>query len=86
MCFSPKMKVPKQDTAAVRAVEPAPLTETPSGVVFGGSDEDNSTSSEVATGSSKDAAKVTLDSKKTTESKKTNSGVKKSISSKAFGK
>lgn len=83
MCFSPKMKVPKVDTSAVAAVDPAPLTETPKGVLFGG-DDDTTTSSEV--GSNTDKAKVDLKVDKKTDSKKTNGGVKKSISTKAFGK
>lgn len=47
MCFSPKIKTPKVDTNQVRAVDPAPLTEEPKGILFGG-DEDSSTSSEVS--------------------------------------
>lgn len=46
MCFAPKIKAPKVDTS-VRAVDPAPLTEEPKGILFGG-DEDSSTSSEVS--------------------------------------
>lgn len=46
MCFSPKVKVPKQDTS-VKAVDPAPLTQdNVNGVEFGGQD-DEKTSSEV---------------------------------------
>lgn len=46
MCFSPKMKVPKADTTVVP--EPAPLTEEPKGIQFGGDDDSNTTSSEVS--------------------------------------
>lgn len=45
MCFSPKMKVPKADTTVVP--EPAPLTEEPKGIQFGG-DSDSDKSSEVS--------------------------------------
>ncbi|WP_346781057.1 DUF5476 family protein [Yersinia pestis] len=53
MCFSPKIKVPQVDTNQVRAIDPAPLTEKPKGVLFGGDDTDapkDGTSSEVSTG------------------------------------
>lgn len=46
MCFSPKVKIPKQDTTQ-RAVDPAPLTaENTQGVEFGGQvpEDDKSTS------------------------------------------
>lgn len=46
MCFSPKMKVPKVDNTVVP--EPAPLTEEPKGIQFGGDEDSNSTSSEVS--------------------------------------
>lgn len=45
MCFSPKIKTPKVDTTKIP--EPAPLTEQPEGVQFGGEDESN-TGSEVS--------------------------------------
>ena len=38
MCFSPKVSMPKTDTRPL-AVDPAPLTEAPSSVAFGGQDE-----------------------------------------------
>lgn len=61
MCFSPKIKTPKVDTNQVRAVDPAPLTEEPKGILFGGDDDtDNGTSSEVPTGGKK-SLKVKLD-------------------------
>lgn len=42
MCFSSKIKTPSVDTKQIRAVDPAPLTEEPKGVLFGGdSDDDN---------------------------------------------
>lgn len=48
MCFSPKVKIPKQDTSTIKAVDPAPLTqENTQGVEFGGqSPDDEKTSSE----------------------------------------
>lgn len=62
MCFSPKIKTPKVNTNQVRAVDPAPLTEEPKGILFGGDDDntDNGTSSEVPTGGKK-SLKVKLD-------------------------
>lgn len=61
MCFSPKIKTPKVDTNQVRAVDPAPLTEEPKGILFGGDDDiDSGTSSEVPTGGKK-SLKVKLD-------------------------
>lgn len=90
MCFSPKIKTPKVDTQAMKAVDPAPLTEEPKGVLFGGEDDTDATntSSEVQSGSSRKEAKIKLDDSgsKPKESKKTNGGVRKSISNKAFGK
>ena len=88
MCFSPKIKTPKVDTQAMKAVDPAPLTEEPKGVLFGGEDDTDATntSSEVPSGSSIKASKVELDDTASKESKKTNGGVRKSISNKAFGK
>lgn len=75
MCFSPKMKTPKIDTGAMKAVEPAPLTEEPKGVLFGG-DEEVSTTESDGSGSSRKNARV---------DKAQSAGVKKSISNKAFG-
>ena len=90
MCFSPKISTPKVDTQSMKAVDPAPLTEEPKGVLFGGEDDTDatSTSSEVPSGSSIKDAKVKLDdtASKPKESKNTNGGVRKSISNKAFGK
>ena len=87
MCFSPKIKTPKVDTNKMKAVDPAPLTEEPKGILFGGEEEtDSGTSSEVATGSSRKDSQVDLKVDKPSESKKTKGGVKKSISTKAFGK
>ncbi|AZV02364.1 hypothetical protein Q19_32 [Pectobacterium phage Q19] len=87
MCFSPKVKVPQVDTNAVKAIEPAPLTESPSGVLFGGQ-EDNpkgSSSSEVGTGSSKSNAKVELKTPKAASST-SQGGVRKSITNKALNR
>lgn len=55
MCFSPKVKIPKQDTSTIKAVDPAPLTqENTQGVEFGGqSPDDEKTSSETGVGSVK---------------------------------
>lgn len=55
MCFSPKVKIPKQDTSTIKAVDPAPLTqENTQGVEFGGqSPDDDKTSSETGVGSVK---------------------------------
>lgn len=81
MCFSPKIKTPKVDTQAIRAPEPAPLTEEVKGVEFGGmtgTEDNESTSSEVKS-SGKSSLKVSLDKPKS-------GGVKKSISARAFGK
>lgn len=48
MCFSPKIKVPKVNTAAI-VPPPTPLDETPAGVQFGGEGKDgNETEAEKA--------------------------------------
>lgn len=48
MCFSPKMKTPKVNTAAI-VPPPAPLDDTPAGVQFGGEGKDgNETEAEKA--------------------------------------
>ena len=88
MCFSPKIKTPKVDTKQVRAVDPAPLTEEPKGILFGGDDDtdkDTGTSSEVPTGGKK-SLKVKLDdsvekSKKAdnTAKQKSKSGIRTSV-------
>ncbi|QEQ94720.1 hypothetical protein pEp_SNUABM10_00023 [Erwinia phage pEp_SNUABM_10] len=78
MCFSAKVKTPKVDTNQVKAAEPAPLTEEPKGVLFGGEDEDNSaTSAEVSTG--RKSLKVDSEDKPKT-------GIKASIRKTASGK
>lgn len=89
MCFSAKVKTPKVDTNQVRAVDPAPLTEEPKGILFGGEDDnDTSTSSEVPTGGKK-ALKVKLDDS-TEQSKKADKekpkGTKASIRKSVFNK
>lgn len=64
MCFSPKIKTPKIDTSApsFRAVDPAPLTEKPTGVLFGGDeDEDDGVSSEVPSGKGRSSLKIKID-------------------------
>ncbi|QLF85781.1 hypothetical protein [Escherichia phage PhiV-1] len=86
MCFSPKIKTPKVKTDTVRAIDPAPLTEEPKGILFGGDeDTDSGTSSEVPTGGKK-SLKVKLDdsvekSKKADDAakKKSKSGIRTSI-------
>lgn len=86
MCFSAKVKAPKVDTAQVRAVDPAPLTDEPKGVLFGGEDdEDSGTSTEVPTGGKK-SLKVKLDDS-VDKSKKADSkpkGTKASIRKSVF--
>lgn len=75
MCFSPKIKTPKVDTNQVRAVDPAPLTEEPKGILFGGEDDtDSGTSSEVLPGGKK-SLKVELDDS-VEKSKKADNAVK----------
>lgn len=74
MCFSPKMKAPKVDTAQV--VPPAPLTEQPTGVVFGGNDEDNSADT-TANATGRKSVTVKKDPAKATSATK-------SITNKAF--
>lgn len=90
MCFSPKIKTPKVDTQQIRAVDPAPLTEEPKGILFGGEDDNDTstgTSSEVPTGGKK-SLKVKLDepteaSKKDNAAKsKSKNSIRKSINSK----
>lgn len=87
MCFSPKIKTPKVKTESIRAIDPAPLTEEPKGILFGGEDDnDSGTSSEVPTGGKK-SLKVKLDdsvekSKKADSDaakKKSKSGIRTSV-------
>ncbi|QXV78430.1 hypothetical protein bas67_0037 [Escherichia phage ErnstBeyeler] len=87
MCFSPKIKTPKVNTEQIRAIDPAPLTEEPKGILFGGEeDNDSGTSSEVPTGGKK-SLKVKLDdsvekSKKADSDaakKKSKSGIRTSV-------
>lgn len=85
MCFSPKIKTPKVKTDNIRAIDPAPLTEEPKGILFGGDEDDSGTSSEVSTGGKK-SLKVKLDdsvekSKKADNaaSKKSKSGIRTSV-------
>lgn len=69
MCFSPKIKTPQINTAAIP--EPAPLTEVPTGVQFGGTNDSASVNPDVTTG------------RKSVTVKKTDSA-SKSIGAKAF--
>lgn len=86
MCFSPKIKTPKVNTEQMRAIDPAPLTEEPKGILFGGDDDNETgTSSEVPQGGKK-SLKVKLDdsvekSKKadSAASKKSKSGIRTSV-------
>ncbi|UVX33567.1 MAG: protein of unknown function (DUF5476) [Bacteriophage sp.] len=87
MCFSPKIKTPKVKAESIRAIDPAPLTEEPKGILFGGEeDNDSGTSSEVPTGGKK-SLKVKLDdsvekSKKADSDaakKKSKSGIRTSV-------
>lgn len=70
MCFTPKVKIPKQDPAKIAAPTPAPLADQVQGVQFGadGDDtEDNKeTSSEVKSTkrSGKSSLRVELDTSK----------------------
>lgn len=75
MCFSPKIKMPKVDTAAIP--EPAPLTDEVKGVEFGGTitDKKEDEGTEV---SGKSDLKVDLN--------KTNGVKKTSIKSRMGGK
>lgn len=74
MCWQAKIKTPSVDTGAVKAIDPAPLTEEPKGVQFGG---DSNDSEEIGKG-----GKSSLKVKKTTT--ETPSGTKASIRNKAF--
>ncbi len=82
MCWQPKVKVPKMDTNQIRAAEPAPLTEAPKSIAWGGEDDEDTsvTSSEVPSKSGRSSLKVSLD-ENAAKSKS-----KSSIRSKAFGK
>ncbi|UEW68677.1 hypothetical protein vBSEqdws315_26 [Enterobacter phage vB_SEqdws-315] len=80
MCFSPKIKTPKVDTNQVRAIDPAPLTEEPKGILFGGEDDsDSGTSSEVLPGGKK-SLKVERDDSVEKSKKAANAAKKKSKS------
>lgn len=48
MCFKPKIKTPDTNANQIKGIEPAPLTEEPKGVLFGGQgdDEDEGTETE----------------------------------------
>lgn len=60
MCWSPKIKTPSVDTNQIRAVDPAPLTEEPKGVLFGGDDEKTTNENGEST-SGRKSLKVTKD-------------------------
>lgn len=67
MCFSPKIKTPKVNTAAIP--EPAPLTDEVKGVEFGGTITDTKEDEKGSEVSGKSDLKVGLN--KTTGAKKT---------------
>lgn len=90
MCFSPKIKTPKVDTNQVRAVDPAPLTEEPKGILFGGEDDADAAkdgmSSEVPTGGKKslkvkleDTPSKTLKDDKAKKQTGTKASIRKSV-------
>lgn len=91
MCFSPKVKMPKQDPAKIAAPAPAPLAPEVQGVQFGGSgsdeddmEKDTETSSEVKSSkrSGKSSLRVELKS-----NRPTGSGAKRaSVKSRMGGK
>ena len=91
MCWKPKVKVPKMDTNQIRAAEPAPLTEPPKSVVWGGDDdEDTSVSSSEDTSVSSSEVPTTQSSGKSSLKVKLDDSAaknksKSSIHSKAFG-
>lgn len=97
MCFSAKVKTPKVDTNTIKAPDPAPLTEAPSGVAFGETDTtDDGTSSEVSglsslknsndtTGDKKNTTSGTTGTVTNTDAKKT-TGTKSSIRKSIFSK
>lgn len=63
MCFSPKVKMPKQDPAKIAAPAPAPLAEQVQGVQFGSNEEeemDKDTSTGSDTKESKRSGKSSL--------------------------
>lgn len=83
MCFTPKIKTPKADPQSIRAVDPAPLTETPKGILFGGDDEDDNKdegiTSEVPTKGRK-GLKIKLDkSASQTASAKSKSSIRNAV-------
>lgn len=95
MCFSPKVKIPKQDPAKIAAPAPAPLLPQVEGVQFGGSgssdDEDKDakdTSSEVGSKTSKKSGKSSLrvELSDNRASKSTGGGAKKTSMKSRMGK
>lgn len=79
MCWQPKISTPKVQAPAAA---PAPLTETPKSIAWGGDDDDTSgeSSPSSAPKSGRGSLKIKLDSGKV------NSKNKSAIRSKAFGK
>lgn len=69
MCWSPKIKTPSVDTNKIRAVDPAPLTEEPKGVLFGGDSDDDATEGTSSEVSGRKDLKVTKTAPKATSPK-----------------
>lgn len=57
MCFSPKVKMPKQDPAKIAAPAPAPLAEQVQGVQFGSSADEEATDKDTASNSDTKSSK-----------------------------
>lgn len=87
MCFSPKVKIPKQDPSKISAPTPAPLAEQVQGVQFGADpDEDDTDTKETGSSEVKSAKRSGKSSLRVSLSKSSGGGAKKvSIKSK-FGK
>lgn len=80
MCFSPKIKVPQMNVE--KAPEPAPLTELPTGIEFGG----NTPTDETGEESGRKTLKVELKDTSLTKPKSGPSGsMKATIRKSAFG-
>ena len=78
MCFAAKIKTPSVDTNQIRAIDPAPLTEEPKGVLFGGDDDDTKgVSTETTTG--RKSLKVAKDTSVSKSAPATSTGTKSAI-------
>lgn len=82
MCWSPKIKTPSVDTNQIRPIDPAPLTEEPKGVLFGGDDEKSTNESGEST-SGRKSLKIAKDNSvsnsKSGDTKKAATGPKSAI-------